>query len=396
MIIESRGGEGPSQYEQLGVDAGKQDVRRIFKERVENEYPNAFVNIITDPLHKEYGLTQHMDGDGSKLVQRLLIYSETGNPKVIRGAVDDALEMNLGDIAASGFVSGTITVTDVVNVNALNIPKKVVMEEIGQRFEELIGLYRKYGSDIHFLGGETGDLPTQVTSAVFDVAVWARALKKDLIKGDVVPGDKIFGFASDGQAAWEDEYNSGIMSNGLTLGRVGTMSSEYEKKYPYLGIHHGKYRVGEKVGLANDMSVSDALISPTRHWGLFIKILTDRLKKEGVFEDLDGIVMNTGGGVSKISHIGRGILYMKKMPPATELVKFIQRETGESWKAMYKGFNCGVGLDVVVKDKPKIEQVLKAVAEETSIKSYELGICDNSQDGQNHVTAETDYGPFDY
>jgi phosphoribosylformylglycinamidine cyclo-ligase len=388
--------ERQSEYQKLGVDAGKKDVREIFKQRVENEYPSAFVNIITDPLHREYGLTQHMDGDGSKLVQRLLIYSETGNSKVIRGAVDDALEMNLGDIAASGFTSGTITVTDVVNINALNIPKKIVMEEIGQRFEELIALYREYGSDIHFLGGETGDLPTQVSSAVFDVAVWARALKKDLIKGDVAPGDKIFGFASDGQAIWEDEYNSGIMSNGLTLGRVGIMSSEYEKKYPYLGIHHGKYNVGEKIGLANDMSVSDALISPTRHWGLFIKILTDRLKKERVFEDLDGIVMNTGGAVSKISHIGKGILYVKKMPPATELVKFIQKETGESWEEIYRGFNCGVGLDVVVKDKAKIKQVLKDVVEETHIKSYELGACENSQDGQNHVVAETDYGKFSY
>jgi len=385
-----------SLYGQLGVDADKKDIRRIFEKRVENEYPNAFVNIITDPLHREYGLTQHMDGDGSKFVQRLLIYSETGDSSVIKGAVDDGLEMNLGDIAASGFVFGTIMVNDVVNINALNLPKKVIMEEIGQRFQELMELYRRYGFDIHFLGGETGDLPTQVNSAVFDVAVWARALKKDIIEGNVKPGDKIYGFASDGQAVWEEEYNSGIMSNGLTLGRVGTMSADYEKKYPHLGIHHGKYEVGEKAGLPNDMSVSDALISPTRHWGIFIRILLEKLKKLGLYEDIKGMSLNTGGAVSKTSNIGKGITYMKEMPPATELVKLIQRETSESWKAMYKGFNCGVGLDVIVKDKPRIKQALEEVSEETHIRRYELGQCEKSGDGVNHVIAKTDYGTFDY
>lgn len=390
--------EGVSKYGQLGVDAGKKDVRDVFEKRIENEYPNAFVNIITDPINKEYGFTQHMDGDGSKFVQRLLIYSETGNSKVIRGAVDDALQMNLGDIAASGFVFGPIMVTDVININAKNVPKKMIMEEIGQRFEELLEIHRKYGFDIHFLGGETADLPTQVNSATFDVGVSARALKTDIIRGEIEPGDKIYGFASDGQAVWEDEYNSGMMSNGVTLTRVGTMSKDYQEKYPHLGIHQGKYKVGEKADLPHEMSVSDAIISPTRQWSILIRLLAERLKEAGLYDDLHGMSLDTGGAVSKINQVGkgRGILYIKHMPTPPPLFRFIQQETGESWKEMYRGLNCGVGIDVVGKDNPKFEQVLQEVSEQTQIKLYELGKCEAVADSVNKVVAKTDYGVFDY
>ena len=385
-----------SKYAQLGIDAGKEEVRGTFGQYIENQYPGAVVNIILDPRNPEYVMTQHMDGDGSKFVQRLLMYAETFDPTVIRGAVDDALQMNLGDIAASGFVFGPILITDVININGANVPKGVVMSELGYRFRELLELYRSYGFDIHFLGGETADLPTQVQSVAFDIAVSAHAKETDIIRGNIQPGDKIYGFASDGQAAWEERYNSGIMSNGLTLARVGTMWKGYSEQYPFLGMCQGRYKVGEKAEPPYDLLISDALISPTRQWSILIRNLLTKLKEAGMYEVIHGISMNTGGGITKIRHLGQGITYRKKMPTPPGIFQLVHEETGEEWRDMFRVFNCGVGVDIVGIDDPQFRDMLQQVSEETGVVLYELGECHSSDNENNHVVAETEYGTFEY
>src|SRR5438874_12628527 len=45
-------------------------------------------------------------------------------------------------------------------------------------------------------------------------------------------GDVIIGFASSGQATYEDEYNSGIGSNGLTSARHDVFTKRVGEKYP--------------------------------------------------------------------------------------------------------------------------------------------------------------------
>lgn len=387
---------GESKYAALGVDAGKASVRKAFGKHIDNEYPYAFVNIVRDPMRRGWVRTQHMDGDGSKFIQRLLIHAETGRTDVFRGAVDDALQMNLGDIAASGFVFGPIMVTDVININRFNVPKDMLMEEVGQRFGELMELYREHGFNIHFLGGETADLPNQVKSIAFDVAVSAHAKRGDVIAGNVEPGDKIYGFASDGQAAWEDEPNSGIMSNGLTLAQHALMWEGYQEKYPNLGKYQGLYKVGEQASQPYNFIVSEALTSPTRHWAILIKSLLEELRVADLYEDLHGISLNTGGGVTKISHVGSGIIYYKQMPYPPDIFKLIHDKSEENWKNMYKGFNCGIGQDVVGRDNPRFRDVLQKVSDQTHVRLYELGICRASNDGQNHVIVETEQGTFEY
>ena len=383
-------------YAQLGVDANKESVRKAFSQHIDNEFPYAFVNIIRDPLKRGWFRTQHMDGDGSRFVQRLLIYAETGDKSVLRGAVDDALQMNLGDIAASGFVFGPIMVTDVININGHSTPKNIIMEEVGQRFGELMDMYRSFGFDIRFLGGETADLTTQVKSIAFDVAVSAHAKRKDIIAGNIRPDDKIYGFASDGQASWEEVPNSGIMSNGLTLGRVSAMWKGYGEKYPHLGIYQGRFKVGERVAAPFDLVVSDALISPTRQWAILLKVLLEELQEAGAYKDLHGISMNTGGGATKISHVGNGITYQKEMPFPPELFYLLQIESGESWEEMYRDFNCGVGLDVVGKSSDRLRDALQKVSDKTQVQLFELGECAASSDGKNHVFLQTEQGDFEY
>lgn len=385
-------------YAKLGVDSGKKEVREVFDQYVDNDFPEAFVNIVRDPSRPGEVFTQHMDGDGSKFVQRLLIFKETGDANIIRGAVDDAVSMNLGDIAAAGFVNGKIVITDVIDINGFNVPKKEIMEQIGERFREIKELYRSFGfNSFFFLGGETADLPHQVQTIVFNVSVYAEAKESEIIIGNTVPGDKIFGFASDGQAAWENEYNSGIMSNGLTLGRVETMWAGYTSKYPQLIVsgneYNGSYRVGDKDNRL-PMSISDALISPTRQWAILIKLLLEKLESKGIRNMLHGISMNTGGGATKIGHVGRGIYYKKRMPPLSGIFKIIQEQSGEKYRNMYKSFNCGIGIDVVGEDDPKFKTALLEVSEETAIKLFDLGRCHTYYGGGNRIELTTPYGIF--
>lgn len=254
-------------YAKLGVDATKGSVRKAFSRHIDNDFPGAWVNIIRDTRHPGEVVTQHMDGDGSKILQRLLMSVENGELSVIAGMVDDGVGMNTGDVAAAGFV-GWQTWTDVLNLNAFHIPKDAIMSVVGARFAELRALYRRYGIEVFFLGGETAELPHQVQTAVFDVAIHASVMEADLVKGHIRPWDLIWGFASDGQAVWESGPNSGIMSNGLTLGRTELMDTGYTSKYPHLilpGIEYGgRLMVGDRKESLGTMTVGEALISPTR------------------------------------------------------------------------------------------------------------------------------------
>ncbi|HRY82905.1 MAG TPA: hypothetical protein P5232_04385 [Candidatus Moranbacteria bacterium] len=388
-----------NKYKELGIDAGKKNVRKIFKKNISNDYPSAFVNIVHDPEIAGTVFTQHMDGDGSKIVQRILHYFETKDPTIFQGAVDDAISMNTGDIAASGFLFGKWVITDVININAKNLPKEIIMKQIALRISDLMGLYKKNGFDMnYFLGGETADLPTQVQSMVFDVSIYARAKETEIISGEVEAGDIIYGFASDGKAKWEKNNNSGIMSNGVTLARIELMSKEYSKKYPFLSNgksgYRGKFKVNDKPKILEGMTVSEAILSPTRHWAIVIKKIAEKLKEKGIFSMLHGISMNTGGGATKISHVGKGIIYKKKMPMPPSIFQFIQSESGVTWEEMFQDFNCGIGIDIVGENNIKFKKALKEVAKEVHIELFELGICEANKNFENKVILDTPYGIF--
>lgn len=390
-------------YERLGVDPSKIEVKEIFEKVIDNEYRGAFVNIITDPYCFSRALTMHQDGDGSKFIQRLLHYFESGDEAIFTGMVDDALAMNTGDIAASGFVFGPWIITDVLNVNMPRELKNVVMKAVATRITELCKLYCQHGFQIKFLGGETADLPDQVRSGVFDISIIAWADKTDLITGNVQPGDVIFGFPSDGRAVWEAKENSGIMSNGLTMARRELMSEKYNDKYPNLkregDFYHGKFSYDDFPAELNGMTFSEALLSPTRQWPLVIKKIISTLKAAEVLGMLHGISMNTGGGATKIANVGTNIHYIKDMPTPPPLFRIIQESSKEEWKNMYQSFNCGIGIDIVGVNHPIFIESLKKAAIDCGLPLYRLGECHIAplwHDKKNKVSLNTPYGKFSY
>jgi len=364
------------------------------------------VNIISDPFDPTKVLTQHPDGDGSKLVQRLLVYLETEDEKVFAGMADDAISMNTGDIAAAGFVSYPYIMTNVLNVNMKKELKERVMRQIAGRLIELRELYASNGINVKFLSGETADLPDQVRSGVLDVTVTSWADKDKVISGNIQDGDLIFGLASDGQAAWETEENSGIMSNGETMARGVLMHCDYDNNlvYPQLKrdgeFYRGNFHYGDCPDILQNISVSAALLSPTRQWAIFIKHFITELKNVGALDMLHGITMNTGGGATKIGHLGTGgIEYIKKMPVPPPIFRLIQTESGESWENMYRSFNCGVGLDVVGEDNSVFVQSLEKVSGLCHIPLYRLGSCRRMigrETEPNLVSLQTPYGAYKY
>lgn len=394
-----------SQYKKLGVDSDKGDVRDVFSRLIDNDYPDAFVNIISNPIDDNYVLTQHSDGDGSKSVQRFLDYFVNKDRAIFRGIVDDGLTMNLGDIAASGFVFGPIIMTDTLNVGLISKGvKRIIMEQIARRIIALKEIYKDYGfNTIKFLGGETADLPDQVKSSVFDMTVTALALRGDVITGNVRPGDKIYGFASDGQAEWEEVPNSGIMANGLTLGRSCLMSSEYNKLTHLKrddDFYTGKYDINDTPDILKGMTVSEAILSPARQWAIVIRKIIQKLKKVNAQDLLHGISMNTGGGATKIKHVGgqKPVHYSKMMPTPPPIFQLIQQESGETWENMYRTFNCGIGIDVVGKDDSVFHEAIKEASAECEVGVHELGFCfsADSEEKENKIILKTDFGTFSY
>lgn len=386
-------------YEELDIDPHKTRVREIFKSIVRNDFPGAFCNIVYDPEDPEKVVTKHCDGSGSKSVQRCLDYLETGVAETFAGDVLDSLSMNTGDIAASGFVD-RYYLTDVIAINSANINKEAVLLGIAVGLLNAVILYKQYGIEIIFLGGETADLPDQTNSYILDMDVFSRTHKSNIIKGNVAAGDTIFGFSSGGKAVWENEINSGQGSNGLTFSRIMLMHKDYGKKYPFLCRSEkpfkGTHLVKEKALKGLGMNVNDAILSPTRQWAIVIKLLIDELKRKNAFDLLHGISMNTGGGATKVKNIGHGITFAKYMPEPLPYFKFIQAETGEDWEHMFVTYNMGIGLDIIGSNKGGVlGKAIRKVSRLTKIKCHELGKC-YPRSGENKVVLFTPYGKFNY
>jgi len=385
-------------YEKLGVDPHKDSVREVFEKIVNNDFPNAFCVMARDQKNPGWVKVKHSDGSGSKSIQRCLHYFETGDETIFQEEIFDALSSNTGDIAASGFID-TYEVTDVININSKNVPKDMILKQFGLGFLKMIELYKKFGLEIEFLGGETADLPDQVNSYAIDIDVRATAPEADIIRGNIEAGDSIFGFSSAGQAKWEEKPNSGMMTNGLTMARTCLMRADYAKKYPFLVRekypYQGKYRVEDYIDELG-MTVSEAILSPTRQWAIVIKFLIEELKKRKALHLLHGLCLNTGGGLTKVRSLGNNIRYIKQIQDCPPLFKLIQSESKESWENMCVTFNMGIGLEAVGSGEGGIlKEAIAFVSKKTGVESYELGKCEEAKD-RNEVELSTPFGNFSY
>ena len=220
-------------YSQRGVSAQKEDVHKAIKKIDKGLYPKAFCKIIPDYISgsQEHAIVMHADGAGTKSSLAYMYWKETGDLSVWKGIAQDALIMNVDDLLCVG-VTENILLSSTIGRNKNHIPGEVISAII-QGTEELISKLGKWGVTIHSSGGETADVGDLVRTIIVDSTVTARIVKKNIIdNANIQAGDVIVGLASDGQAIYEDEYNGGIGSNGLTSARHDVFSKILASKYP--------------------------------------------------------------------------------------------------------------------------------------------------------------------
>ncbi len=381
---------------QRGVSATKEDVHNAIKNVDKGLYPNAFCKIIPDLIGNDpdYCNIMHADGAGTKSSLAYLYWKETGDLSVWKGIAQDAIVMNTDDLLCVGAMNN-ILFSSTIGRNKSLIPGEVIAALINGA-EEVLEMLRSNGIDILSTGGETADLGDLVRTIVVDSTVTARMRREDVITNKrISPGDVIIGFSSYGQAAYEDQYNGGMGSNGLTSARHDVFNKVYADKYPESFdpqipadlCYTGRYLLTDTIDDI-PVNIGKLVLSPTRTYAPIFKKILDEYRK-----NIHGIIHCSGGAQTKILHFVRNLHVVKDnlfdIPPLFEI---IQKESGTSWEEMYKVFNMGHRMEVYIPEKYARDII--AISESFNVDAKIVGYVDASE--ETSLTISSDYGSFKY
>ena len=335
-------------YLERGVSSQKEDVHKAIKNQDKGLFNNTFCKIVPDILSNDpnYCNIMHADGAGTKSALAYLYWKETGDSSVWRGIAQDALIMNIDDLICVG-ATNNIIMSSTIGRNKHLIPGEIISEII-QGNSDCIDMLNDYGVKIVSAGGETADVGDITKTVLIDSTVIARERRDKIVKCDIKTGDVIVGLASSGKASYENEYNSGIGSNGLTSARHDVLSKIYAEKYPetYSSetnknfIYCGKNLLTDKC--TTHENIGKLLLSPTRTYApIIIQILEKYLKK------ISGIIHCTGGGQTKVLHFSNKKKIIKdNLFEVPEIFEIIQRDTNSTTKEMYEVFNMGHRMEI--------------------------------------------------
>lgn len=378
-----------NKYGSLGVDVYKTGISS-FKQIIDELFPGSFCSVLRHPLDPSKGIILHEDGAGTKPIISYLYYKETEDPSHFKGLARDVIAMNIDDVVCVG--ATPLAVSDYVALNPFALNKEELLGALAGGFSEVLQELRYAGTELCFCGGETAELPDIVRTFDISCSLYAEVPLNSVITGSqVMPGDVIVGIRSGGKSAYERKENSGLMCNGITLARHALLSNEYAKKYPEVtcpGVkgYNGRFRLETYLDELG-MTVGEALISPTR---IYTPLVLELLRKVNV----KALIHNTGGGLTKCLRVGKGIRYIKdSLPDPDPIFKLIQKEGDVSWQEMYRVFNMGVGMEVVVHNND-VEKVLM-VCERFGVGAQPIGRCERSTDG-NYLIIRSKFGEFNY
>ena len=385
-----------NRYQARGVSAGKEDVHNAIKNVDKGLFPQAFCKIVPDYLtgDDDYCVVMHADGAGTKTSLAYMYWKKTGDISVWKGIAQDALIMNIDDLLCVG-ATGPILLSSTIGRNKNLIPGSVISEIINGT-EELLKDLRSHGIEIYSTGGETADVGDLVRTIIVDSTVIARMKRSDVISNHKIQaGDCIVGLASYGQANYENTYNSGMGSNGLTSARHDVFNYQLAKEFPEsfdpnvpneLVYSGGKLLEDEVANLPLD--AGKLVLSPTRTYAPVIKKILDQFRSQ-----IHGMVHCSGGAQTKVLHFVNNLHIIKdNLFPIPPLFLMIQEESGTSWEEMYKVFNMGHRMEIYVPFE--IASDLIAISESFGIAAQVIGKVD-SFDGKQ-VSIKSEKGEFRY
>lgn len=383
-------------YSARGVSAGKEDVHAAIKGIDKGLFPKAFCKIVPDVLtgSKEHAIVMHADGAGTKSSLAYAYWKETGDLSVWKGIAQDALVMNLDDLLCVG-VTDQILVSSTIGRNKNLIPGNVI-KEIIQGTEQILSQLRELGIGIYSTGGETADVGDLVRTIIVDSTVTARIKRSDIIdNANIKAGNVIVGLASHGKATYEDQYNAGMGSNGLTSARHDVFNKNIGQKYPETYDHavaesyvySGKYNLTD---LAPDLpiNIGKAVLSPTRTYAPIVKKIFESCRSK-----IDGMVHCSGGAQTKILHFIENLHVIKdnlfEIPP---LFRIIQEESATTWQEMYKVFNMGHRMEIYTDERTANEII--NISADFNVEAQVIGRVDESK--QKQLTISSSKGVFKY
>lgn len=385
-----------SRYNLRGVSASKEDVHNAIKNIDKGLYPKAFCKIIPDILagDEQWCNIMHADGAGTKSALAYMYWKETGDLSVWKGIAQDAIIMNVDDLLCVG-ATDNILLSSTIGRNKNLVPGEVIGAIINGT-EEILQQLREYGISIYSTGGETADVGDLVRTIIVDSTVTARMKREDVISNDrIKPGDVIVGLSSYGQATYEDSYNGGMGSNGLTSARHDVFANYLAKKYPESFdpqvpddlVYSGSYSLTQEIeGLGID--AGKLVLSPTRTYAPVIKEILKHHRAQ-----INGMIHCSGGAQTKILHFVDNLHIIKDnmfdIPP---LFKIIKEESNTSWSEMYKVFNMGHRMELYVPEE--IAQNIIDIAKSFNIEGKIIGRCESAP--KAHLTIKSEFGEFEY
>lgn len=390
---------GPSskRYAQRGVSASKEDVHAAIKNIDKGLFPKAFCKIVPDHLtgSEDHCLVMHADGAGTKSSLAYLYWRETGDLSVWKGIAQDALVMNLDDLLCVG-ATDNIMLSSTIGRNKNLVPGEVISALIGGT-EELIAELKGHGINIHSTGGETADVGDLVRTIIVDSTVTARMPRERVIdNANIRAGDVIVGLASYGQASYEERYNGGMGSNGLTSARHDVFASYLAEKYPESYdpalprelVYSGGTKLTDPVP-GTPLDAGQLVLSPTR---TYAPIIAKVLQRFGPRE-IHGMVHCSGGAQTKILHFVEGLHIIKdNLFPVPPLFRLIQEQSQTDWKEMYQVFNCGHRMELYVNES--IAQDIIEISRSFHVDARCIGRVEAGETRQ--LTLSGEYGKFRY
>ena len=197
------------------------------------------------------------------------------------------------------------------------------------------------------VGGETAEMPGMYPAGEYDLAGFAVGCvdKEKIINGlDIAAGDVVLGLAS-----------SGAHSNGYSLIRKLIASSGIDFESDADGFFGGK-------------KFKDVIMAPTKIYVKSLLKLIDALP-------VKGMAHITGGGITenipRVLPAGLTAEINAKSWPLQPLFKWLQMQGNITHSELYKTFNCGIGMAVIVAKEHALEA--KHLLETMGETVYEIG-----------------------
>lgn len=384
-----------SKYNLRGVSASKKDVHNAIRKTDKGLFPNAFCKIIPDIMggDQDYCNIMHADGAGTKSSLAYIYWMETGDISVWKGIAQDAIVMNTDDLLCVG-ITDNILLSSTIGRNKRLIPGEVISAIINGT-EEFLEKLRDLGINIYPTGGETADVGDLVRTIIVDSTVTVRAKRASVIENNIQNGDVIIGLASYGKASYEDAYNGGIGSNGLTSARHDILSKVNARKYPESYdrnipsklVYSGRLKLTDPTEIEG-IDTGKLILSPTRTYAPVIKEILKEYRNE-----IHAMIHCSGGGQTKVLNFVDNMRIIKdNMFPLPPLFKILQEQSLTRWQEMYQVFNMGHRMEIYVNEK--IAEEIINISASFNIEARVIGRCEKDKD--KRLTIKSEFGIFEY